>query len=293
MKKLITIVILTAYTCFSAFSQNTEYSRSGKDGVWFEVKNDTANPCRYTEDNIIYQAEREFTFGFHYYDPQGKERYMRYELVPMQGYDILANGDTNYYTALLPDFSFSDKFDAKDSCINQYLLKVLCNTSHFEKDYDQTVEEFSFLFDGQRPKWPTEWSGIVENERNLWMHPLRSCLFQILELNPFPYIQYPIEKGKSWKWKLTIGSHWGDERWKTWTGSIVNKYKYQITDTACEVVTPMGTLPCVKVEAVAKSRIGKTYLTAYYNDTYGFVKMDNTTIDGSRIVIDLVEVNFQ
>ena len=292
MKKPITIIVLTIFACLPAFSQNTEYSRSGKDGVWFEVKNDTANPCRYTEDNIIYQAEREFTFGFHYYDPQGKERYMRYELVPMQGYDILANGDTNYYTALLPDFSFSDKFDAKDSCINQYLLKVLCNTSHFEKDYDQTVEEFSFLFDGQRPKWPTEWSGIVENERNLWMHPLRSCLFQILELNPFPYIQYPIEKGKSWKWKLTIGSHWGDERWKTWTGGIVNKYKYKITDTDCEVVTPMGTLPCVKVEAVAKSRIGKTYLTAYYNDTYGFVKMDNTNIDGSRIVIDLVGVNF-
>ena len=292
MQKLITIVILTACACLPSFSQNTEYSRSGKNGVWFEVRNDTANPCRYTEDNKIYQAGREFTFEFHYFDPQGKERYMRYELVPMQGYDILANGDTNYYTALLPDFSFSDKFDAKDSCINQYLLKVLCNTSHFEKDYDQTVEEFSLLFDGQRSKRPMEWSGIVENERNLWMHPLRSCLFQILELNPFPYIQYPIENGKSWKWKLTIGSHWGDERWKTWTGGIVNKYKYKITDTDCEVVTPMGTLPCVKVEAVAKSRIGKTYLTAYYNDTYGFVKMDNTNIDGSRLVVDLVGTDF-
>lgn len=290
MQKLITIVILTACACLPSFSQTTEYSRSGS--VWFEVRNDTANPCRYTEDNKIYQAEREFTFGFHYYDPQGKERYMRYELVPMQGYDILANGDTNYYTALLPDFSFSDKFDAKDSCINQYLLKVLCNTSHFEKDYDQTVEEFSLLFDGQRSKRPMEWSGIVENERNLWMHPIRNCLFRILELNPFPYIQYPIEQGKNWKWKLTIGSHWGDERWKTWTGKIVNKYKYKITDTDCEVVTPMGTLPCVKVETVAKSRIGKTYLTAYYNDTYGFVKMENTNIDGSRIVIDLVGVNF-
>jgi hypothetical protein len=63
-------------------------------------------------------------------------------------------------------------------------------------------------------------------------------------------------------------------------------------DTACEVVTPMGTLPCVKVEAVAQSRIGKTLLTAYYNDTYGFVKMDNTNIDGSKIIINLAETNF-
>ena len=292
MKKIIPFVILTVCACLPAFSQTTEYSRSGKDGVWFEVRNDTSNPCRYTEDNKIYQAERKFIFGFHYYDPQGKERYMRYELVPTKRYDIMENGDTSYYTALIPDFSFSDKFDAKDSCINQYLLKVLCNTVHFNKDYDQTVEEFSFLFDGQKPRWPRGWSGIVENERNLWMHPIRSCLFKVLELNPFPYIQYPIKKGKTWKWKLTIGSHWGDERWKTWTGSIVNKYKYKITDTDCEVVTPMGTLPCVKVEAVAKSRIGKTNLTAYYNDIYGFVKMDNTNIDGSKIIINLVETNF-
>ena len=154
------------------------------------------------------------------------------------------------------------------------------------------MEAFYFLFDGWRSNRPSSWSVIVENERNLWMHPNRDCLFQILELNPFPYIQYPVKKGNSWKWSLSIGSQWGDERWKTWTGGIVNKYKYKITDTDCEVVTQMGTLPCVKVEAVAKSRIGKTYLTAYYNDTYGFAKMDNTDIDGSRLLVDLVGTNF-
>ena len=292
MKKLITIVILTACACLPSFSQNTEYSRSGKNGVWFEVRNDTANPCRYTEDNKIYQAERVFTFGFRYYDPQGKERYMRYERIPKQGYELTETGDTATYTYYMADFSFSDVFDAKDSCINRYLLKVACSGRGFRKDYDQTVEEFYFLLDDQRSKLPLSMSGIVENERNLWMHPNRSCLFRVLELNPFPYIQYPVEKGRKWKWKLTIGSHWGDERWKTWTGGIVNKYQYKITDTDCEVVTPVGALSCVKVEAVAKSRIGKTYLTAYYNDTYGFVKMDNTNIDGSRLLVNLVETNF-
>ena len=237
-------------------------------------------------------SERKFIFGFHYYDPQGKERYMRYERVPKQGYELTGTGDTNTYTYYVADFSFSDVFDAKDSCINRYEVEVLCTAKHSRKDYDQTVEAFYFLFDDQWSRWPLSYSGIVENERNLWMHPIRSCLFKVLELNPFPYIQYPIKKGKTWKWKLTIGSHWGDERWKTWTGSIVNKYKYKITETDCEVVTPMGTLPCVKVEAVAQSRIGKTHLTAYYNDTYGFVIMDNTNIDGSKIIINLVETNF-
>ena len=231
MKKLFAIVFLTVCAFLPAFSQNTEYSRSGKDGVWFEVRNDTANPCRYTEDNKIYQANRKFTFEFHYFDPQGKERYMRYERIPKQGYELTETGDTNTYTYYKADFSFSDVFNPKDSCINRYLLKVACSGRGFRKDYDQTVEEFYFLLDDQRSKLPLSMSGIVENERNLWMHPNRSCLFRVLELNPFPYIQYPVEKGRKWKWKLTIGSHWGDERWKTWTGGIVNKYKYKITDT--------------------------------------------------------------
>ena len=292
MKEISTIVILTVCACLPAFSQNTEYSRSGKNGVWFEVRMDTSNPCRYTEDNKIYQADREFTFEFHYFDPQGKERYMRYERIPKQGYELTETGDTNTYTYYMADFSFSDVFNPKDSCINRYEVEVLCTAEPFRKDYNQTVEAFYFLFDDQWSRWPLSWSGIVENERNLWMHPNRDCLFQILELNPFPYIQYPIKKGNTWKWRLSIGSQWGDKRWKTWTGGIVNKYKYRITDTDCEVVTPLGTLSCVKVEAVAKSRIGNTYLAAYYNDTYGFVKMDNTNVDGSRLLVDLVETNF-
>ena len=289
---IITLIALTTLTLFTVQAQNTEYSRSSKNGVWFEVRNDTSNPCRYTEDNKIYQADREFTFEFHYFDPQGKERYMRYERVPIQRHELTETGDSITNTYYSPDFSFSDEFDAKDSCINRYLVKVDCSSRVFRKDYDQTVEAFYFLYDDQQSRWPLSYSGIVENERNLWMHPNRDCLFQILELNPFPYIQYPIKKGKTWKWRLSIGSQWGDERWKTWTGGIVNKYKYKIADTDCEIVTPMGTLSCVKVEAVAKSRIGKTYLTAYYNETYGFVKMDNTNIDGSRLLVDLVGTNF-
>ena len=292
MKRIIiTLIVLMGYANFIVQAQNTEYSQSGS-GIWFEVRNDTSNPCRYTEDNKIYQADREFTFEFHYFDPKGNERFMRYKRVPKKGKRITETGDTTTYTYKAADFSFSDVFDAEDSCINRYLVKVACSHRVFRKDYNQTVEEFYFPLDGQRSKVPLSMSGIVENERNLWMHPNRDCLFQILELNPFPYIQYPIKKGKTWKWRLTIGSQWGDERWKTWDGLIVNKYKYKITDTNCEVVTSMGTLSCVKVEAVAKSRIGKTRLTAYYNDTYGFVKMDNTNIDGSRIEIKLVGTNF-
>ena len=52
MKNLITIAILTVCACLPAFSQNTEYSRSGKDGVWFEVRNDTYGFVKMDNTNI-------------------------------------------------------------------------------------------------------------------------------------------------------------------------------------------------------------------------------------------------
>ena len=194
MKRIIiTLIVLMGCANFIAQAQNTAYSQSSS-GIWFEARTDSLNPCHYTEDNKIYQADREFTFEFHYFDPQGKERYMRYERVPIQRQELTETGDTITNTYYSPDFSFSDKFDAKDSCINRYLVKVSCSRRVFRKDYNQTVEEFYFLLDGQRSKLPISMSGIVENERNLWMHPNRSCLFRILELNPFRISNTPSKK---------------------------------------------------------------------------------------------------
>lgn len=288
MNKILFASVMLLFVVAS-FAQPTQYTRSGRHGVWMEVLADTTNPCRFTEDNLIYKEGREFTYQFRYFNALGKEQYMKYVRIPKEKFEISTSGDTlDSYVAYYPDFVFTDIFDVSDSCTNRYKIKVKCQHRVFGADYDQTVEEFLIWIDGNYKA--LSWSGIVENERNLWMHPNRSCLFRVLELNPFPYIQYPVKKGKSWKWKLTIGSQWGDSRWKEWEETIVNRYKYKITDLHCEVKTLMGTMSCVKTESVARSRIGKTFLTSYYNDQYGFVRMENTNIDGSRIVVDLVEV---
>ena len=65
---------------------------------------------------------------------------------------------------------------------------------------------------------------------NIWLHPPREGLFKILEINPFPYIKYPLEIGNSWEWDfLEPGSNWGDERWLTWNGTLDILCEYEIT----------------------------------------------------------------
>lgn len=282
MQKPLFIILLLCISAQFVFSQNA------KNHVWIETPSDTNNPARYTDDNAIYRAGNSYVFEFQYFDKNGNERFMRYKLVPYIKPEILDNDDTSRTTYWLPDFEFVDAFD-NDSCINRYRVTVLPynNNGGFEKDYNQTVEEISYRLNGEYKT--LEYSGIVENTHNIWLHPARNLLFQILELAPFPYIQFPIQRNKKWNWELTIGSHWADERWMMWEGSIKNHYRYKITEVGRIIDTPLGELYCTVVESSAQSRIGKTYLTAYYNDVYGFVKYDYTNIDGSRININLVE----
>jgi len=122
------------------------------------------------------------------------------------------------------------------------------------------------------------------------MHPPRDKYFRILELNPFPFIQAPYEIGNTWDWSLTIGSSWGDKRWKTWEGNITNTYQYEITDKRM-IKTDMGKIECFEVQSTASSRIGSTQLVALFSPIYGFVSLDYTNIDSSRTLLELVEFN--
>lgn len=132
-------------------------------------------------------------------------------------------------------------------------------------------------------------TGVVENEKNIWLHPPRDKYFMILELNPFPYIRQPFKKGTSWKWSLKIGDYWKDERWKLWNGPITNNYKYSIVGKEA-LHTKLGKLDCWIVEGTAESAIGSTSLTGYFNESFGFVKLDYVNIDKSKVIIEIKKV---
>lgn len=283
---------ITILLCFfisgianSIVAQETTYERKDDNSVWMEINPNTKNPRRFTEDNLVYQAGLVDTFTFHYFNPSGKECYMKFDPIQQTKIDRIHNGDTSFYTTYIPSYKLIDTFRT-DSCIHLYTMKVHPDQKGFGPNYNQTVVEFNMLLNGESKA--ISFTGIVDNPHNIWLHPNRDCLLRILELNPFPYIQFPIKRGKKWEWHLSIGSQWGDQQWKTWEGKIENHYQYKIIKTDQDVKTPMGVLPCAVIKSTAKSELGKTALTAYYNEKYGFVRMEYVNIDGSRIIIDLV-----
>jgi hypothetical protein len=43
----------------------------------------------------------------------------------------------------------------------------------------------------------------------------------------------------------------------------------------------------------AESELGKTYLTSYFNETYGFVRLEYINIDGSTLNIELYKADIK
>ena len=261
------------WASFSAlFAQQTEYENW--TGIFYEICPDTTNLARYTEDNEIYKAENTYYFTYTYKDKSNKE----------------------FYFSRLPDrtWEFVPKETMKDSAITGFYMKILPDISSFMDflpDYNQTVIKYTAMMNsGSVNTSFSESTGLVENSMNIWMHPPRFNLFKILEINPFPFIQKPYEKGNKWYWSLEIGYQWGDYRWKEWDDNIENQYTYEIVDTNSIIYTPLGELHCYKIDSFAESKLGKTYLTAYFNETYGFVKLEYINIDNSTITILLNNV---
>jgi hypothetical protein len=221
--------------------------------------NDKSNECNL--DNQIYLPGREFIYDY-YYHKDGKSY----------------------------KFDFSNHETGLASC--DYWL-------------DNTVFSFSYKimsgqFMGQTRAWygyygprdtiqNFEISGIIENKKNLWMHPPRSEMFQMLEIAPFPFIRFPLEVGTIWTDSLGIGDHYSDYRWTKWEGSIVNQTQRKITGKEI-VSTAFGKLLCYVVKSWSTSRIGTTSLLAFFNEKHGFVRMEFTNIDGSELLINLVKI---
>ena len=255
-------------------STKLEYILIEDDGVVVErFDSKVTDENRFNHDNKIFVPKNKVRYSYKYIDTSGKEYLFK-------DCDLDKDG--------LWDISDIDKVDKKT--INSVLVTVLEGMSVFKNipDYSQTIIKYEARKEDGAIAYKNSVTGVIENEANIWMHPIRTKNFRSLELNPFPFIKKPYSIGNKWLWKLNIGDQWGNKNWKEWKGSIENKYEYEIVDKL-KLVTKLGLIECYKIKSTATSRIGKTSLMAYFSEKYGFVKLDYTNINKTKIVFEMTE----
>ena len=258
-----------------------DYEIIYKNGIYVEKFDSTnTSPNRYTANNHTYKEGNIYTFDYYYEDRDGQ----KFKFEEKKGAGDLSFNEMEKAWFFVPFDSLTER------TIDKVIMKVKYGLEPFinhDPEYNQTIISFKYPQLNGKQNFSSS-TGIIENEKNIWAHPPRARFFQILEINPFPYIRAPYEVGTKWIWFLQIGSPWGDARWKTWEGSITNDYEYEIVDKKV-INTNLGELECYEVFSTATSRIGKTYLTAYFNEDIGFVKLDYTNIDSTKTVLELID----
>lgn len=251
------------------------------DGIYVE-KFDSTNVSenRYTENNQTYLEGNQLIYDYFYQDLEGN----KFKFQELEGASELDFKERAKAWSFVNVDSLTERTIERVVLTVKYGLEPMINNN---PDYNQTVISYKYpQVNGER-KFSSS-TGVIENEKNVWIHPPRDRLFRILEINPFPFIQTPYEIGNKWNWSLKIGSYWGDERWQTWEESIENQYDYEIVDKK-KVNLQIGEVDCYLIESTATSSIGKTKLLAYFNMELGFVKLDYTNIDSTKTVLELIE----
>lgn len=249
------------------------------DGITVEKLNKSLPfDDNYNKDNKIYTKGKRFVYSYYYQNTEGK-KFLIGKGPEIQEKDYIIN-----------DWKFIDFDNQNEETVKNITLEPVPGNIFKTQipEYNQTGISYEYLMNNTHPL-TMETTGAIENEMNVWIHPPRGSFFEILEINPFPYIKAPYTVGNKWQWKLKIGDHWSDKRWMEWKGGIENNYQYEITGKK-KIPTKLGELECFIVTAKATSRIGETELISYFNPIFGFVKLDYKNIDGTKTVLELEKV---
>jgi hypothetical protein len=132
-------------------------------------------------------------------------------------------------------------------------------------------------------------TGIVENVENIWVHPPRNGFFKSLETCPFPYVKLNKPIGYKWIDSMSIGNHWSDKKWGLWDGRLLLNYEYEISGKEI-ILTKIGELDCIVINAIATSKIGQSSLKYYFSQEYGFVKLEYILFTGLEIELNIEQV---
>ncbi len=122
--------------------------------------------------------------------------------------------------------------------------------------------------------------GIIDNGRELWIHPFRSNQYYLTEIAPMP--KYFSDGTYIVKNKTIIGEGWG-----TFRGVVRNKF-YKKGFENVEVGNKIYE-NCEKIYAVGKHRLGTSTVTFFVHNKYGFVKLHYHFFNKQQIIFSLID----
>ena len=136
------------------------------------------------------------------------------------------------------------------------------------------------------PNWLSlETTGVIENVERIWTHPFRSNQYNFTQVAPFPQIELPLRIGKKWTDNsISLGESFGD-----WANMKVNS-EFEIIEKS-DIQTKYGEFKnSWKIKAVSKFPLGESELVYWFNEKYGFVKLNYTNYGAQILTIEVIDI---
>ena len=128
--------------------------------------------------------------------------------------------------------------------------------------------------------------GIIENYKNVWIHPFRFYQMWPTFTAPWPYVKLPVEIGEEYTWNKKLDGAWSSENYLKWEGIVSFNYHYKVSGQTTVIVNNQS-IDCFIINAIGDSELGKTALVFYFNPTLGFIRFEYTTMEDAKIVLYL------
>lgn len=268
-----------------------------EDGIYFEkpLYRDSTDH-KYSLDNISYKVNSVFVFDYYYIDKDGtKKKFLKSDKsatidnpLNLVSYDSNEKNVINKIKIVVDDHL--KMFIGNDSDYTQTVFSYM-----YLRPNETTSDPFCEKHNKEHPKQAfscgDESTGIVDNKKNIWMHPPRSFTFRILQLNPFPFY-YRDETVKNWSWHLTTGGNYLDPRWINQSEKITIEYNYSRQGDEM-IETPLGKLRCKVTQSTGscplKNGTLKTGLKSFYHPDFGFVRLEYDNVNGTKLVMQLID----
>lgn len=191
------------------------------------------------------------------------------------------------------DWKFTEQKESRTEgySIDKLILTVYKSDLGSDLSQGQTVIKYDYYNRSNRI-FQGEQTTVTEDSSRIFIHPPRSHAFAITEFCPFPELRFPLSKGKKWAAfidfpsnffaKSKVGLNWDKDLYHV-------DFEYQVGDYK-PIPTEIGNILCTEISATGASDLGQTKATYYFNDSYGLVKIIYTSIDKSRLEIELTEI---
>lgn len=251
------MLVVFGFSLLSKFVWAQQY-----DALFAEKKN-------FDLDNRIYQVGKLFSFD--------------YEIIENDLAFVLKENKTQFGEKMEAKFELELKKTQNETLFKMFVKPILAESERTNENQTQIV------FTQKCNQSSFSSTGLIENDKNIWLHPIREGFFSSLEACPFPCLKFPLKIGNTWQDSMLIGEAWCGQKWGVWNSSLLLHYHYQI-DEIKSIITPMGVLDCYVISSTATSSIGTSKLKSYFNETYGFVRYEYEMVTGLKVNIWLTKV---